>query len=350
MTLLLHCGYHKTASSYFQACFARGNGLLLKNGIHHPDDPLQEKVAKGKPTAGNGDPLCQALLKLDEEKSRKLLRRYFKEAQERGAKSVLLSTEGYFTCFANRAIVDLFMKLVKAEGFQSTRALIFFRDPVDHAISVYCHRAPSGKLPAFSNWLEKNFETPLRMDAFATHLNVMPVEWQIRKFQPKVKDIATVCFTDWLKIPEAKELSKQTPEVNVSLSISECELIRDCQRSFPGSGRYVGRSLKEVDRKLKPGETALRKSYEHQAAGYFQRHQAILEKINLLLPPDEQLSLTLVSGDADAPAPAPVFASAQVVACAEGILAYKRSRTAGGRLRRYLNRTGEQFRELFSPG
>lgn len=350
MTLLLHCGYHKTASSYFQACFVHGNKLLLKNGIYHPADPLNEKVLSGKPTAGNGDPLCQALLKQDKEKSRKLLLRYFKEAQESGAKSVLLSTEGYFTCFTSRAIVDLFMELVKAVGFQSTRALIFFRDPVDHAISVYCHRAPSGKLPAFSDWLEKNFETPSRMDAFATHFDIMPIEWQIRKFQPKVKDIAEVCFADWLQLPEAKELAARTSEVNVSVSISESELIRECQHSFPGSGRYVGRSLKEVDRKLKPGEPALRKSYEHQAARYFQRHQGVIENINRLLPRDEQLFFPALSGVAEESAPLPVFSSAQVVACAQGVLAYKRSRTAGGRFRRYLNRTGQQLKELFSPG
>jgi hypothetical protein len=100
MTLYLHCGYHKTASSYLQSCFASKKALLAKHGIFYPDDPRQVDSARGIPTAGNGAELAQALLALNSRRALEMLKDYARHARCMGLGAVLLSTEGFFSSFA----------------------------------------------------------------------------------------------------------------------------------------------------------------------------------------------------------------------------------------------------------
>lgn len=338
MTLLLHCGYHKTASSYLQSCFASHRELLAKHGIHYPDDPRQKDAAKGIPTAGNGAVLCQALLKQNVDDCRQLLRRYFAKAKEKGANKVLLSAEGFFTYFSRYEGAKLLMESAKLEGFQTIRAFIFFRPPVEHAVSVYCHRAASGKLPPFVQWLETGFETPKWMDQFADHFGSTSIDWQVRLFQPKIDNIVKVLFSDWMHIQDELDLSALPSQVNVSITMGEAELVSEFNQKHPGCGRYVSAALKTVPAKAKADESDLKKRTVRQAAAYFQRHHSVMEKINRLLPPNQQLSIPEVQEE-EAKTLRPVFSPAQVIASGEGLEDFKNSRTLQGRFGRFLNRT-----------
>lgn len=349
MTLLLHCGYHKTASSYLQSCFAACKELLFKNGIHYPDDPNQAKAAKGIPTAGNGILLCQAVLQEKKEAARKYLRRYIAEAQSLGAKAVMLSAEGFFTAFTRPEAVKLFAEVIKEARFDAVRAIMFFRDPVEHAISVYCHRAASGTMPPFVPWLESTFETPERMEKLPDFLNELPIEWTFRKFQPKKQNIVETVMHDWLQITDALDLSTVPSMVNVSVSIAESELLAQLGKTFPKCGRYVSAALKKLPKQYKADESELRLYYEAHAAHYFNKRVAMLERINALLPGKEKL---VIKGTADLTSeftrvPRPLFTSDQLVASGAGMLEFMKSRSPQGRLLRFVNRAKEQFKRHF---
>lgn len=339
MTLLLHCGYHKTASSYLQTCFARNRPLLKQHGIHYPNDPRQQQAALGIPTAGNGAVLYDALVRGDESKTHHYLRRYLAEAKTLGHHSLLLSTESFFVTFAEPAARSLLLQAAKEEGVRVIRALLFFRNPVDHAISVYCHRAASGKLPPFALWLEEEFATPNRMNSFADNFRLGGVDWHLRRFQPRIDSIAQVAFSDWLRISAALDLSGMQAPVNVSISIAESALLREFHALFPGCARYLSRRLKMLPRELKANESPLRGLYEREAAAYFQRHRAMIEKINRLLPPDQPLELPPVEEPLEEKVPPNTFSNAQMLACANGLLDFRQSRTLGGRFKRLLQRS-----------
>jgi hypothetical protein len=338
MTLLLHCGYHKTASSYLQTCFARNRQLLNQHGIHYPNDPRQKQAARGIPTAGNGAELYDALARGDGSKTRHYLRRYLAEAENLGHHSLLLSAESFFCTFAEPAARRLLLQVANEEGVRAIRALLIFRHPVDHAISVYCHRAPSGKLPPFAQWLEEGFATPKSMDAFADNFRLGGVDWHLCRFQARTDHISQVAFSDWLHIPGALDLSSIPSMVNVSISIAESELLREFHALFPGCSRYLSHRLKMLPRDLKANESQLRGLYERQAVVYFQRHRAMIEKINCLLPPDQALELApVVPGDETVPPN--TFSIAQLVACANGLLDFHQSRTLAGRFKRLVQRS-----------
>ena len=346
MTLLLHCGYHKTASSYLQTCFARNRQLLNQHGIHYPNAPRQKQAALGIPTAGNGAELYDALAMGDGNKTRRYLRRYLAEAENLGHHSLLLSTESFFVTFADPAARSLLLQAAHEEGVRGIRALLFFRDPVDHAISVYCHRAASGKVPPFAHWLEERFATPKRMDSFADNFQLGGVDWFLRRFQPRIDSISQVAFSDWLRIPGALDLSSVRATVNVSISIAESELLREFHAQFPGCARYLSHRLKMLPRELKADDSQLRRLYERDAAAYFQRHRAVIEKINRLLPPDQPLELGPVA-PGEENAPPNTFSNAQLVACANGLLDFRESRTLGGRFKRFMHRSCRDLGRLF---
>jgi hypothetical protein len=120
MTLYLHCGYHKTASSYLQSCFASKKALLAKHGMFYPDS------ARGIPTAGNGAELAQALLALNSRRALEMLKDYARHARCMGLGAVLLSTEGFFSSFAREESLAMFANLALQSGFQNVNAILFF--------------------------------------------------------------------------------------------------------------------------------------------------------------------------------------------------------------------------------
>lgn len=54
MKLYLHCGYHKTGSSFLQTLFARNRKLLEDHGFFFPEGNKDEDMLKGNISAGNG--------------------------------------------------------------------------------------------------------------------------------------------------------------------------------------------------------------------------------------------------------------------------------------------------------
>lgn len=342
MILHLHCGFHKTGSSYLQSCFASQKEMLGKHRIFYPDDPRQSDAAMGRPTAGNGALVADALLKSDPERCRSLLKRYAAQAKAASATAVLLSTEGFFSAFSREQGLKMLVELAREAGFKVIRALTFFRDPVEHVISVYCHRAASGKLPAFKEWLENRFETPGLMRSFAGHHARFPVEWQFHRFQPMVRDITTVAFADWLQIAEKPDLSKLPQQVNVSISISEAEVLRLFHARFPDCGRHLSECLKTLKKSQKADETELRRHYEDVAVRWFQNHRDTIDAINQLLTPDQPLRLSTPS-DEPVPMPAPLLSASQTLACAQGLIQHRRSRSPLSRLKRFFRRIKQQI-------
>jgi hypothetical protein len=231
----------------------------------------------------------------------------------------------------------MFANLALQSGFQNVNAILFFRDPVEHAISVYCHRAASGKVPGFEEWIETRFETPALMRSFARHCWSAPIKWQFERFQPKIEKIETVAFVRWLGITEAIEFSNLPVQVNVSINVDECELVRAFQARHPGCGRYISDAIKALCRGRQDEASFLRQDHELIAAAFFKRHLDVLDAVNRLLPVNQKLVLTERSRTISLSS-ASLFTIEQSVACAQGLLDFRKSRTLRSRFSRFIRR------------
>ena len=153
MNLYIHVGIHKTGSSYLQTLFARNRDLLAEHSIYYSKSERDKEMLKGRISPGNALKLNKLLRDSKYEEVKKYLQRLVLQAEKINCKSVLLSNEGLFHIFAKEGTVLNFIEIYKTSRFKNIHGLVYFRDPLDHILSLYKNRAKSGKHLDFKIWL-----------------------------------------------------------------------------------------------------------------------------------------------------------------------------------------------------
>lgn len=287
-TLYLHCGIHKTGSSFLQMMFARNRNLLKSHGIHYPKSEREFQMLQGEISPGNGVHLARELSKSESDISN-LLAEDLDMAKEMGLDAVLYSSENLFHTFARNDSIKKLCRASKIAGFGEVKALVYFRDPVSHILSLYKHRAKNGDHSDFKKWFQTGYETYSLIDSFLQYKETSEIAWSCRKYSPDSKKMISSSFIDWLEI-EAPDIPEDD-RVNRSLQLSEIQILQMLKEEYPGSESFLREALLSVPMYEKVDNNSLKSDFYRQSAELLKEHKLLIDALNKFMRDDEKLQI-----------------------------------------------------------
>ena len=148
-----------------------------------------------------------ALKKEDTSKINTLLKKWHRIAKQKKCNAVLSSAEALVHQLGQQRKLNFIVNSANSVGYTNIKAMGFFRDLSDHALSTYKHRAKSGKIPDYEHWVKNVYETPKLLEKLTfviTHNQ--GVKWTLRKFQKDSNFLKENNVTIVAADPDAKKV------------------------------------------------------------------------------------------------------------------------------------------------
>ncbi len=292
MQLFLHIGTNKTGSSFLQTMLGRNRALLHKNGIFFPVAEREEDMLAGKISPGNGGQLCRQLVLGNAQGAGNFLKSLLNDATRSGCTSVLISNEKLVRALSHPNALSTMAQRAFEAGFTGIKALLVCREPVDHALSLYQHRAKEGDHSNFDQWLSEDYETIRMFENFLPQLHLLqhPVEWTFRKYASSPAKMLAMLFTDWLQVP-APDVNS-LPAVNPSLSLSEIQILQLFRKQHILALKPAKAAFDRLSKKQKADDRSLREHLRYKAFGFINAQRGVFDQINTRLPEGEKLELS----------------------------------------------------------
>jgi len=286
--LYLHCGYHKTGSSFLQVMFAQNRDYLLKNKIYFPSSKEDKKMISGKISPGNGFELVKAIRNKNRLLVNKLLKNWVDKSITNNANILFISSEGLFHVLAELDLMNLFIEVCNELGITDITALLFFRDPVSHVFSVFKHRGKNGEISDYRDWVKNEYETLNLTKNFLGFYKDFNIKWMFRKYSSESESMVKIAFDDFLEI-KSPDIPK-TERVNISLTLSEIIMMREVKDILPNVYlRKMHIQLSNLPLLQKGNNDALKEYYSKITYQELKKYDNIIEEANKLLAIDEQL-------------------------------------------------------------
>lgn len=296
MRLFIHFGIYKTASSFLQHVCAVNREYLRESGFHFPMSRYDDLMLHGLITPGNAGRLHRFIELQDREAAIKLIGKWVRDARSADCTAILISAESLIHVFAKENAL-VFLEQVAAEcGVNQIRALGYFRNLADHALSTFKHRAKTGKIKDFRHWVANVYETPVVLAGFLKQFQTSKVHWSLRKFRKDSNAMISSFFQDWLNV-SAPEKSVR-PTVNESLSLSEILVMQELAIRYKSVMDYFVEPLKTLSKTEKADDRALEALFFNQACEILAVHQPLLNSLNAVLAPGEELEIEVSSREA----------------------------------------------------
>jgi hypothetical protein len=292
LALYLHCGYHKTGSSYLQSVLAANCDYLQKHGIFYPVHGSDDRASRGEPTAGNGHEFALALRALDEAQVTAMLQQAIDSANSTHANKLLLSAEGFFHTFGLVPdSLSLLNDACRRAGIETIKLLVIVRHPAEHALSVYRHRGKGTYLGSPEQWLLQGYETLDLMKSFLTRLDHNPgMECSFRRYDRQTI-LTDLLFDQWLDIPAPS--FKSDGRVRESLRLSEVLVIQAMEEHIPGCGLDITLALQELTPANRVKDDELLKNVTQRIACGLEKWKVLIERMDALLPEYERMGAEL---------------------------------------------------------
>jgi hypothetical protein len=291
MVLYLHIGTNKTGSSFLQTMLGRNRALLAEKGILFPLAEREEDMLSGKISPGNGGQLCINLVSANEPGVTGFFKHNLINAQKAGFTAVLFSNEKLIRALSHPGALKMMVDAAFNAGFTEINVLSIFRDPVDHALSLYQHRAKDGLHSDFNQWLLKDYETIRMLKNFLPQIQQVEgrVKWTFRKYKSDPKAMLDLLFKNWLNIqvPDVNSL----PAVNPSLSLSEINLLQSIRNRNPLGVKPLKMGFDNLSKHQKADDTLIRQHLRVEAYHFIKAHQGIFDTLNTKMPDGENLLL-----------------------------------------------------------
>ena len=288
MKLLIHFGIYKAGSSYLQHICASKRDYLIANNIYFPESKEDEKMKKGLISKGNADELDPAFKKEDPSKISKILQQWYNIAESKNCNAVLISTEALVHQLAGQRKLNLIVNSANTTGYTEIKAMGFFRDLADHALSTYKHRAKSGGLPDYKHWVNNVYETPKLLENLTSVIiNNQDIKWTLRKFKKDSNFLKQAFFKDWLEIEVPGFQTR--PNVNESLSLSEVKVMNHIRKIYPNVTDYFYEDFKNLPQKDKADDKDLDAYVLNYFAKNLAQHDKSIQNINTYFTKNEQL-------------------------------------------------------------
>lgn len=283
--LALHVGHGKTGSSYLQAWLARNAERLATAGVIYPTQApsgrFDPRARRGGFSMGNGFVLEELRAAVDPTAALAALAHTVPDggvllfSDERLMKRLVGRLEATAT-WATRA------------GFQGLDLLLFVRDPLEHARSLYLEMVKAhGYADTLDAWLAV-YELPLQVLQFLEEQAALSVsDLHVHNYSRCSSSILPLLQT-WLQLPGQAIRWPLPPRqrVNRSLSARELQLMRGLNRCLGQRAGKVGRLLVHWRRGAHPASP---QPSSEAAVAFQQRLEPWLQGINCHLGLDQQL-------------------------------------------------------------
>ncbi|MDZ7755184.1 hypothetical protein [Rhodohalobacter sp.] len=213
--------------------------------------------------------------------------RHLVKAKENGCHSLFLSNELLVLALAKESRLNQFEAILDSIGCPETKYLLFLRDPVDQALSLYKHRAKSGMAPDIGNWPEKHYSYGDGLLAFLKNAEQERIDLTCRKFSKKEGALEEMLFKEWLGLDI--ELIPPTKTVNPSLSLSELMLIKKVRRHQSELASILYDRLLAVSKDQKAEDASIDQYHKEVLSNYLARYEETWRVCNAHLPETEML-------------------------------------------------------------
>lgn len=304
--LLLHIGHFKTGSSYLQSVFRLNRDILYENyGIHYPtrgDDPKKDPVTGVG--AGNAKGLF-ATIGTFRENDRFL--------RPKKAAHLLLSSEVLYKELSQHQSLAFLAETARDLGYDRVRILLFIRDPVACAASIWQQNIKLGATEPIEQTFER-FDIPETVDRLlATLEGVGSVEVTVRNYS-RCADCLLEVTRAWLGLPEAALSPLPVARVNRSFTASELAFKLALNRVVGPKCTFFTKTIAARLPELEGDE--IRPATEVQER-LLLRLRPAMERVNARLPGSEHYRADL--GEATMLPDRFVFTAAQITAIAESL-------------------------------
>jgi hypothetical protein len=311
MRLCVHVGHGKTGSSFLQAWLAQqAPSLLCGNGIAYPlrapvSGRMERAALEGRFSMGNGYVLEEALASW---------RPAWQLRQLAGDQPTLLFSGEQLikTC---ASWLPRLVQLAPAAGIERVDLLLFVRDPLEHAHSLYGEMVKAhGYSGSLDQWISASHGVLPKLERFLALQAQMPTSHLcVHNYSRAPGQLLEQCG-QWLGLPADAWTAPAAgrARVNRSLSQAELRLMRVLNARLGPAAAAVGRALVECC--AAPAEPAVVAGLEAQAS-FIERLTPLVQQLNPQLPPAAQLRLERLWGRSAADDQAPLELSAQQWQC-----------------------------------
>jgi hypothetical protein len=290
MKLYIHFGIYKAGSSYIQYICANQRDYLNANSTYFPTSTEDEKMKKGLISKGNADGLELGMKSEDESKITTILKQWYEEAEKMNCKAVLISAEALVHQLAIQNRLNQIIVSAESLGFTEIKAMGFFRDLADHALSTYKHRAKSGRIPDYKHWVSQVYETPKLFENLSQVISFSTeIEWTLRKFQKDSDFLKQAFFKDWLGIDVPDFQTR--PNVNESVTLSEVKLMNHINNLYPTVTDYFVNDLKALSSSIKAKDKSLQDYIFNVFSKELVHRKKSINQINTFFQKEEYLEI-----------------------------------------------------------
>lgn len=194
-----------------------------------------------------------------------------------------------FHVFAIEGSLNILTEASREAGSQKIEALIFFRDPASHILSLYKHRSKSGKHANFEQWVAGGYETMSLVESFLEYRDKYNVNWICRKYKKDSVHLTKVAFVDWLNVPMPE--IPENDRVNSSLTLSEILVLQQIRRYNRDLVPFLRSNFTNIPVTKKADDTSLNKLYCAKTGEYLKQYVELFSRVNNYLPEQENLEI-----------------------------------------------------------
>jgi hypothetical protein len=290
MQLYIHFGIYKAASSYIQYICCNAKDSLRKKSIHFPDSTEDHKMKTGLISRGNADNLRIAIKNNNINEISNILKQWKLEAKKNRCEILLISGENFVHQLANKDQINFIIDSAKKSGFQEIKAMGFFRDLTDHALSTYKHRAKSGRIPDYKHWVSCVYETPKLFENLSQVISFSTeIEWTLRKFQKDSDFLKQAFFKDWLGIEVSNFQTR--PNVNESVIFFKVKVMNHLCKLYPNVTDYFVNDLKALSSSIKAKDKSLQDYIFNVFSKELVHRKKSINQINTFFQKEEYLEI-----------------------------------------------------------
>jgi hypothetical protein len=290
MKLYLHIGTEKTGSSHLQSMSAINRTILQQNGIWFPSEGKNDALlVKGEISAGNAQSLTDALHTNNLSACESFVAQRVEETIQKSCHSLFLSNELLLIALAKDNKLNQFVSMLKKMGISDVKFLLFLRDPVNHALSLYKHRAKNGNALDIEEWPKKHYVYGGALVSFLEQAQLEKINLETRKFSKEKGALEKILFKEWLNIQE--DLIPPPKIVNPSLSLSELILLKKVRQHQPYLVNVLYGNLIKINKKDKCENSSIEQYHKQSLSNQIVNYRRTWKICNQFLPVDEKIAI-----------------------------------------------------------
>ena len=264
--------------------------ILQQNGIWFPSDSKNDALlVKSEISAGNAQTLTDALHTNNLSACEFFIAQRVEETIQKSCHSLFLSNELLLIALAKDNKLNQFISMLRKLGISDVKFLLFLRDPINQALSLYKHRAKNGNALDIEEWPKKHYVYGGALVSFLEQAQLEKINLETRKFSKEKGALEKILFKDWLNIQE--DLILPPKIVNPSLSLSELILLKKVRQHQPYLVNVLYGNLIMINKKDKCESSSIEQYHKQSLSNQIVNYRRTWKICNQFLPVDEKIAI-----------------------------------------------------------